>query len=142
MRPKLHLFAAGAALTAAFPVAAEPVSTELRISGIVPTICNVSFGTGMGRSTGSAIELGTMARFCNDSAGYRVVLETPRGLSNATFVYGAVRVPLSADGETVIIDSSQPELGAEPARIEIAGATALPEGFNLSVRAEPKGAIY
>lgn len=142
MRRKLPLFVAGAALAAAFPVAAEPVSNELRISGVVPTICNVSFGAGMASSSGSTIDLGTMSRFCNDSAGYRVVLQTPHGLSNATFVYGSVRVPLSVDGETVIIDSSQPELGAEPAHIEIAGKTALPDAFNLSVRAEPKGAIY
>ena len=142
MSRKLQLFATGIALTVAFPVGAEPISSELRITGVVPTICNVSFRAGMATSTGSAIDLGTMSRFCNDSAGYRVVLQTPHGLSNATFVYGSVRVPLSADGETVIIDSSQPELGAEPARIEIDGKAALPDNFNLSVRAEPKGTIY
>lgn len=130
------------ALLAATPAMAEVASSSIKISGTVPTICNVRFGNGMGQVQGNAIDLGVMTQLCNDASGYRVVLHTPANLSNATFVYGGHRIPLSESGETVIVDSNAPDFSADHATIELGDGEVLPQDFALRVQALPKGIIY
>jgi hypothetical protein len=131
----LMIFAAAPA------VADAPVGTELRLTAVVPTICQVAFGSTMVAPNSGEVDLGTMTRFCNDGEGYRVVLHTPQGLNGATFVVGSKRIALSGTGETVVIDSTAPELASESAHIEFAGGT-MPEGFNLGISTQPKGMTY
>lgn len=127
----------GAATT---PAAADVISSEMRITGIVPTICNVRFGNMMSPTNSQVIDLGAMTQLCNDGAGYRIILRTPAGLSQATFVYGSNRIALSDSGETVIVDSNMPNFSVDHARIELNGAAQ--ENFALSIEAQPKGMIY
>lgn len=130
------------AVLAATPAMADVASSSIAIRGVVPTICKVQFGNGMGQVQGNAIDLGTMTQLCNDASGYRVVLHTPANLANATFVYGNHRIPLSASGETVIVDSNAPDWASDHAAIELGDGGVLPQDFALRVVAQPKGAIY
>jgi hypothetical protein len=132
--------ALAAVLLMAGPAMADPSVSEIRVVGIVPTTCNVSFSNPSRVTSTGAIELGTMARHCNDGDGYRVVLRHPTGLHNAVFVHGATRVPLSTSGETVIVDSNTAEWSDDSARIE--SAAPLPENFTLGLSTQPKGAVY
>lgn len=126
---------------AIIPASAEVATTSISIHGVVPTICKAQFGTAMAAAGQQTIDLGLMTRFCNDGAGYRVVLHTPVGLKGASFVHGGLRVPLSESGETVIVDSNLPEWASEAAAIDLGEGNQLND-FNLSVQTEPKGAIY
>lgn len=136
------LLVAAVAITGTTPVAADVVTSSIQIRGIVPTICNVRFGGAIANVEGNAINLGMMTQMCNDAAGYKVVLHTPAGLNNATFVYGTMRVPLSESGETVIIDTNSPNWSRTPAEIQLGGSEELPDNFALHIQAEPKGTIY
>lgn len=132
---------AAAAAIGYSPAEADLLTSSINIRGIVPTICNVRFGGAIANVQGNAIDLGLMTQMCNDAAGYKVVLHTPSGLSNATFVYGAMRVPLSESGETVIIDTNAPNFSHGHAEIQL-GEETLPQNFALRIQAEPKGTIY
>lgn len=130
------------ALALSPPVQAESVSSEVRLIGFVRTICTVNLAAPNATVANSAVELGVMSRFCNDAAGYRVIVETPRGLSGGTIVSGSTRVPLSTDGQTILYDRNTAEMGAEAVRIEFDDGVDQQNSFTLSIRVEPKGAIF
>src|SRR4051812_9120168 len=83
--------------------------TTLTIQGTVATICHVDFDRPIaGAASGGTVDLGHFEELCNDRDGYRIVIQHPAGLQNASVEYGGVSIPLSAGTETVIVDSNVP----------------------------------
>ena len=56
------------------------------------------------------VPLGQSTELCNAPRGYRSILQHPSGLTDAAVLIDAKRVPLSATGETVLVDSDHPDL--------------------------------
>lgn len=141
MRTKICVPLAFAAALAAIPTIAhaQPARMEIRISGIVPTICRVEFPSAP-RSDAGAIDLGTMSEFCNQPNGYRILLRHPAGLDGATLSVGGAQIPLSPSGETVVVDSNAPAIKQNAVALSF-GDEAV-ELSSLSFRAEAKGATF
>ena len=76
----------------------------------VPVFCEVELAPTAVRSQNGIVELRQSMELCNAPRGYRIVLEHPVGLTNATVIRDATRIPLSATGETVLVDSDHPDL--------------------------------
>lgn len=104
----------------------SPSSTTIRIQGVVPVICRVqlSNSTGVIMDDGRA-DFGMAQEFCNAPRGYRVVVRHPANLEGAAMIKDGVRIPLSQTGETILTDSSRPDIrrvrlvvdaGSEPER--------------------------
>lgn len=113
-------------------------STTIQIRGVVPVICRVqlSASTGMIMDDGHA-DLGTAQEFCNAPRGYRVMVRHPANLEGAALIKDGVRIPLSQTGETILTDSSRPDIR----RIQLAvDVGAEPERFtHIGVNIEARG---
>ena len=132
--------AGGACSASAMAQNRDAASSEIRISGIVPTICRIGFSESLVSPDLRSINLGQMSQFCNDGAGYRVTLSYSDAFANARFVSNEGQVLLGAGGETVISDRDGPRWQQDFARIEF--DRDAPQNLVISVRIEPKGAIY
>lgn len=139
MRGKI-LTAALIAAASAVPAHAAPERAVFQISGIVPTICRVSFNQPVISMGGDMVELGTFEQLCNDRDGYRVVLQHPANMQGAQIDIDGVLVPLSAGTETTVIDSNVPNYRMSHARLQLASSQS--EMTTLSFRVEPKGMIF
>lgn len=113
-------------------------STTFRISGFVPVLCRVQLApvSGMPDEDG-VVSLGVAQEFCNAPRGYRVLVQHAADLEGAAVISQGVRIPLSPSGETVLTDSTHPDLrsvalsldlGEDPSRFQ-----------SLGVRIEAKG---
>lgn len=110
----------------------QGVSQTIRLRAYVPMICNVQLQqsfAGMPSADG-IVNLGTTQEFCNAPRGYRVILQHPADLADAAAVSDARRIPLSASGETVLVNSDHPDfrlrnlaldLGEDPAQVNRLG---------------------
>lgn len=113
-------------------------STTIRIQGYVPVLCRVQLSNAVGVADEDGVApLGVAQEFCNAPRGYRVLVQHPADLVGAAVISQGVRIPLSPTGETVLTDSSHPDirnvflsvdLGDEPARFQ-----------SIGVRIEAKG---
>lgn len=134
------VFLSTAAGIGAAPALAEPARMAVTISGIVPTICHVDLAQPTPRPAGGSFDFGTMSEFCNQSAGYRVVLHHPAGLTNASVSLGGTRVALSAGTETVIVDADGPAITARALTLDTGNTDVGADRLFLQV--EPKGALF
>ena len=77
----LCLLAAGLPATAA----AAPSRVTWTIQGTVSTICRLDFDRPVATEpNGGIVELGSYSELCNDRDGYRIVMQHPAGLQNAS----------------------------------------------------------
>jgi len=116
--------------------------TSISITGRVPTVCQVSFASAPVQTIQSGTnDLGVMRELCNDLSGYTVTLYHPAGLIDAWVDVGGVRVPISpGETHTVIVDKRTPAYRETPLRLVL---NQTPDtALNLSLEAEPKGAVY
>jgi hypothetical protein len=115
-RATLRRVTAGAAIAAILTASAAPAwatatgsatgSFELRVR--VPVLCRVSYTAGGGTVGGAngAVDLGQIGEFCNDGAGYSVVVDyAPGTLRGAVLQLGTDRVVLDGSGKAVISQS-------------------------------------
>lgn len=140
---KFALLTTAIIMCASAPAIAESrdaASTEIRISGVVPTICRVEFSRMAVSPDLRRIDLGQMSQTCNDGAGFKVTLSYGSGFENARFVTAGSQVLLGAAGQTVILDSLGPRWDQQAAAIEL--DQPVPQNLTVSVRIEPNGATY
>lgn len=128
-------------LAAPGSLAASSDNASLAISGWVPTICQVSFGSTAPALRAGFNELGQMTELCNSIGGYRVVLDHPSGLVGAAVLVGGTRIAISPEASrTVIVDSATPASRVQPVQIILAEDAVIERSFG--VRAEAKGATF
>lgn len=115
---------------------------SISIAGRVPTVCQVSIAASRMQSIQSGTnDLGVMHELCNDTSGYTVTLYHPAGLLDAWVDVGGVRVPISPnETHTVIVDNRTPAYRERPLRLVLNQTP--DETMNLSLEAEPKGAVF
>lgn len=132
--PWTRLLAVSATLLfAAMPAhSMQGVSQTIRLRAYVPMICNVQLQqplAGMASADG-VVNLGTTQEFCNAPRGYRIILQHPTDLADAAAVSDSQRIPLSASGETVLVNSDHPDfrlrnlaldLGDDPSQVNRLG---------------------
>ena len=102
------MFAASAAPAWATAQASATGSFQLRL--VVPMLCRVSFtaGGGVAADAARAVDLGKLGEFCNDGAGYSVVVNyAPGTLRGAVLQLGTDRVVLDGSGQAVISQSTE-----------------------------------
>lgn len=113
-------------------------STTFRIQGFVPVLCRVQLAPLAGQpDEDGVVSLGVAQEFCNAPRGYRVLVQHAADLEGAAVISQGVRIPLSPSGETVLTDSTHPDLrsvalsldlGEDPSRFQ-----------SIGVRIEAKG---
>ena len=133
---------AGALLLVSATAATAYDGTSISVTGRVPTVCQVSLSSQPvhAMQTG-ANDLGVMRELCNSLAGYRVTLNHPAGLVDAWVDVGGVRVPISpSQTHTVIVDNRTPAYRERQLRLVLNQAPSA--DMNLSLEAEPKGAVF
>lgn len=136
--------AAAAAALLAISASAEAdtgsntASTIIRIQGYVPVICHVELDAMVSAADEDGVaNLGTANEFCNAPRGYRVLVEHPQDLVGAAIISEGVRIPLSPTGETILTNSSRPDLRQVALAVDLGDE---PERFrSLGVRIEAKG---
>jgi len=114
-RATLRKAIAGAAIAALFAASAAPAWATATSGGTasfllrltVPMLCRVSYTAGGGASgANGAVDLGKIGEYCNDGAGYSVVVDyAPGTLRGAVLQLGNDRVVLDGSGEAVISQS-------------------------------------
>jgi hypothetical protein len=80
------------------------------LRAFVPLYCEVDLAPTAARPVNGVVELGQSTEVCNAPRGYRIILEHPAGLTNAAVIIDSTRIPLSASGETVLVDSDHANL--------------------------------
>ena len=117
---------------------ADDVSTVIRLRAFVPVLCRVQLYTAVGEIGEDGVaDLGVADEFCNAPHGYRVMVQHPADLEGAAIIRNGVRIPLSAGGETVLTDSSHPDINSLSLAVDVGAA---PDKFNrIGVRIEAKG---
>lgn len=118
---------------------AQPITARLRVQGVVRTICDVEFNGSAVAVSSNRVDLGQMLQSCNNSEGYRIVVQHPSGLTNASIEIDGTAVPLSSGNETVIVDANEPDYRISAASLNAPNATQL---ATLSFRIEPKGGVF
>jgi hypothetical protein len=83
---------------------AGSASYTINITGYVPVVCRVT-ANATEVDTGSQVNLGSIAEFCNNPTGYQVWVDYAPGVTSATMSVDGATVPLSSSGSTMI-DSS------------------------------------
>jgi hypothetical protein len=86
----------------AVPDAPGSSGYSIGITGFVPVICRASVDTTIVRGAAARNSLGNLNEFCNSPNGYQVFVEASPELVNATIVVDGNRVPLTANGPTLI----------------------------------------
>lgn len=126
--------AAGLSCGAMAAGAAQGGVQTLTITGFVPVACRAALGTNvvMPNANGET-NLGTLTEFCNNPAGYQVLVDHSPELANATLVVDGVEIALAPQGSTLI--SSSPH--AATASHKVALRTAGDVNGTLSVRIVP-----
>lgn len=94
----------------AVPDAPGSSSYSIGITGLVPVICRASVDTTIVRGAAARNSLGNLNEFCNNPNGYQVFVEASPELANATIVVDGNRVPLAANGPTLISSSNGPSI--------------------------------
>ena len=94
----------------AVPDAPGSSSYSIGITGFVPVICRASVDTTVVRGASARNSLGNLNEFCNSPNGYQVFVEASPELAHATIVVDGNRVPLAANGPTLISSSNGPSI--------------------------------
>lgn len=137
MRASKAFIAAAVAAATIVPVQAANIErATFRLSAVVSTVCNVSF-TGTAAQTGDLIDLGQFAELCNDRHGFRITMSHGAELAGAELMVDGRAIPLSASGQTVIVDENQPMERVQSVQLRVNGT--LAETPSISFRIEPKG---
>jgi hypothetical protein len=90
--------------------AAQSVSYSIGITGFVPVICRATVDATIVRGDPGRNSLGELTEFCNSPNGYQVFVEGSPELADATIVVDGNRVPLAANGPTLISQSDGPAI--------------------------------
>lgn len=104
------------------------------LRAFVPVYCEVDLAPMAVRPEAGIVSLGQSTELCNAPRGYKVILEHPSGLTNAAVIVDAKRVPLSATGETVLVDSDHPDLHTRQLALDAGNETG--QIGNLGIRIE------
>lgn len=141
--PVLVRFAAIGSLGAVAGTAA-PASdgASFRVTGRVPTICEVSLTTqdAAPLSPGEN-RIGVMTELCNNVGGYRLILTHPQGFHGGWILVDDRRVPIAeGTGQTVIVDSNSPGYAERELAVFVEGP--VTGEFPMTLYAEPKGPIF
>lgn len=113
-------------------------STVIRLTAFVPVLCRVQLHTSISEIDEDGIaQLGVADEFCNAPRGYRVLVQHPAELEGAAIIRDGVRIPLSTSGETILTDSSRPDIKSLMLAVDLGED---PEKFSsIGVRIEAKG---
>lgn len=129
-----------ALMAAAITVPAHAASMEratFRLSAIVPTVCRVAFAGTAAQPESGLVDLGNFSELCNDRHGFRITMSHGSDLNGAELIVDGRSIPLSASGQTLIVDENQPMERVQSMQLRVNGTlTELP---NLSFQIEPKG---
>lgn len=138
MQASKVLIAALIVAASAAPASAANLEREsFRLSAIVPTVCNVSFGGTVNAAGNDVIDLGNVSELCNDRHGFRITMSHGAELQGAQLIVDGRAIDLSNSGQTVIVDENQPMQRVQSLQLRVDGAvTQMP---NLFFRIEPKG---
>jgi hypothetical protein len=130
----------GAMLLSTPSMAGQTSSASISIHAVAPTICRVEFNNTVVPVAGATVDLGQMTELCNDSQGYQVTLVTPPGLDGSQVILDGVPTALSADGRTLIVDSSTDAYRKRDIKLQLAAGSPLVT--KVSFATAPKGEIY
>jgi len=83
---------------------------SIYLRGFVPVYCNVELTPDGAHYQDGVVPLGESTELCNAPRGYRVVLDTTPGLTDAAILSDDTRIPLSPTGETVLASLDHPSL--------------------------------
>jgi hypothetical protein len=83
---------------------------SIYLRGFVPVYCNVELTPSGAHYQDGVVALGESTELCNAPRGYRIVLDTPPGLTDAAILSDDTRIPLSPSGETVLASLDHPSL--------------------------------
>jgi hypothetical protein len=142
MSTKTVLAAAAVLFVTGFSAQADTshrsASTTFRIQGVVPVLCRVQLAHQVGQADEEGVvQLGTAEEFCNAPRGYRVLVQHAADLEGAAVISQGVRIPLSPSGETVLTDSTHPDLRSVALAVDLGSD---PSRFqSIGVRIEAKG---
>lgn len=95
-----------ATATGAYASANTQADYQIGISGFVPLNCHADVTGTPAKPSSGLVDLGTLRKSCNNSAGYQVWVDSAPGISNAAFYIDGRRVALSSTGSTMISSSS------------------------------------
>lgn len=113
-------------------------SATFRIMGFVPVLCRVQLTNGVSAIDENGVaSLGVAEEFCNAPRGYRVVVNHPQNLEDVALIADGRRIPLSPSGETVLTDSSHPDLRKMPVLLDLGDKPS--RMTSLGIRIEAKG---
>ena len=144
MPMKLAFGLASLAFTAALlPALAQAAdgSESYGIRAVARTKCRVQLEQGSAQVSGAGlVQLGAMNEACNNREGYRIVLTHAAGLTGGRVLLDGQEIPLSATGETVIVDADDAAFRSRDVAVDFGAGASGP--MTLSFRAEPKGPIY
>ena len=141
MSIKSTLVGAAVFVFAALPVQADgggrSAHSVIRLSGYVPVLCRVQLHHTISTPDEDGVaDLGVASEFCNAPRGYRVLIRHPADLDGAAVIRDGVRIPLSSSGETILTDSTHPNIQSLSLAMDL-GET--PERFNsIAMRIEAK----
>jgi hypothetical protein len=109
----------------------QSASYTIGIVGVVPVICRATVDATIVRGAAAKTSLGELNEFCNSPNGYQVFVEGSPELANATIVVDGNRVPLAANGPTLISSSDGPSIVSH--RLALHTPSGNPNG-SLSIR--------
>lgn len=113
---------------------ANPGRHSVRISGYVPTVCNVKFSAQPVLVTNNTYNFGTMREFCNSASGYRIIAEGGAELSGAVMRVAGVPVVFNTSGNAVLVESANPALVTR----NLVLTTNAPISGSVSIRIEAR----
>ena len=108
-----------AALVSA-PLAASTYGVELR--GHVPVSCHVTGSAAMIELADGIADLGTVREFCNNAAGYTLLLDYAPQLAGAVVTIDGTSVVLDGAGTASLAAEAGPALKTRAISIDLTGA--------------------
>jgi hypothetical protein len=113
---------------------APAAEQTIYLRAFVPVYCEVDLAPAGGQLANGVVPLGRSTELCNAPRGYKIILQHPSGLTNAAVIVDETRVPLSATGETVLVDSDHPDLHIRQLALDPGNQTS--QIGNLGIRIE------
>lgn len=110
------------------------------IHGRVKTICRAELSSSAQSPAAGVVPVGTISELCNNVQGYSVKLTYAPELGGKKVKIDSQEVLLSATGETVIYESSEPD--ARDHDLSLLADAADLSAYHIAVAITPKGAVY
>jgi hypothetical protein len=124
------------------PVGAEPGRSQISVSGRVAVICRARL-SGSVVPTSDRVALGQLTELCNDSSGYRVIMDYPAALEGARIVVDGAEQTLTGEGQIILVDS--PVSAYKVRNLELDLSSLSPEArqstLNIAFRAVPRRGV-